>query len=195
MRFYNYINEEYWSSYLNTIKKDCKPFLKNWRIRYNKNFLWTGRYEKDFVRKKVRKNRTPRDTPLELHEFVDNWFKYEFGIRFRSNSVFCTSNMGEAEDYGHLYAIFPIGKYTTLSSGKIGDLWKDLLDEINNNSWNFFTEKEQDEFLEDLEIKLSKAKYQLNKYHHNSEIMINCKEYYILNYNILKEMSKEDFIL
>jgi hypothetical protein len=36
--------------------------------------------------------------------------------------VFASLDMDIVEDYGNLYAIFPIGKYTTLSSSKVRDL-------------------------------------------------------------------------
>jgi hypothetical protein len=34
-----------------------------------------------------------------------------FGVELRSEAIFCTSNIKDAEYYGDPYYIFPIGKY------------------------------------------------------------------------------------
>jgi hypothetical protein len=94
-----------------------------------------------------------------------------------------------------LYAIFPIGKYTTLSSSKVRDLWLNILDEINVIRWRYLTDKEKAEFFNKTRSRLEEANYQLNKFHYYNEIMIHCKEYYILSYNLLRDMNKEDFII
>jgi hypothetical protein len=72
MKFYNYLNEENIDEIISLIKRDCQPFLKDWRKTGN-DFLYTGKkIKKDFIKKKVRKDRKPKDMPEETHKIIDN---------------------------------------------------------------------------------------------------------------------------
>ncbi|WP_415396242.1 hypothetical protein [Sulfurimonas sp. CS5] len=70
----------------------------------------------------TRKNRKPKHLPLELHEKVDEYFFNKFGIKFRSQSVFCTGKMKSALDYGKVAIIEPVGHFEICWSPKCYDL-------------------------------------------------------------------------
>jgi len=60
---------------INLIKKDCKPYLKQLNIVnfLRGKLLLSGRdINKNFSAAKVRQNRKPKDTPPEIHDFLDN---------------------------------------------------------------------------------------------------------------------------
>ena len=180
---------------INLIKKDCKPFLYNWNKNYNKNFLYSGRHltHGSFYVSKVRQDRYPKDTPLELHNFIDNWFYKKFGIKARSNAIFCSFDINSTKSYGNPYIIFPIGEYTTIASPII----KDLYDEIDNatylmpsrngdntglENWNNYTDETTNDKIIDATLDiLNKGKYTKNIYSSSAyEIMLHCKEYYMM---------------
>lgn len=130
MRFYNYLTEAEEITY-EDIKRDCKPFLNDWK-KQMKSFLFSGRQSDDnFIKRKVRKNRKPKDTPEVVHNLVDNLFEKYMNIRPRSNSVFCYNEPRKTYGYGNSYMIFPIGKYKILWSPKVTDLYEYLFQKHN----------------------------------------------------------------
>ncbi|MFW6046289.1 MAG: hypothetical protein ACOCP4_00600 [Candidatus Woesearchaeota archaeon] len=94
------------------ISKKCAPFIKNIVSEPIKNLLVSGRKSKpDYFIGTVRKNRKPKDTPTEYHEYADKIFYEEFGIKARSQTLFCNGTPIGVKSYGNPYLIFPIGKY------------------------------------------------------------------------------------
>jgi hypothetical protein len=68
---------------------------------------------------KIRTDRKPKDTPLEMHQLLDKQFQKRFGIKARSNSLFCyfrniNSYLRDRSGYGVPYYIFPIGNFKTI---------------------------------------------------------------------------------
>ena len=64
---------------------ECKPFQKE--IGFDGTFdfkpLKRGMKNKpSLLIGNVRPDRKPTDTPLPIHEFMDNWFYEKFGVRF-----------------------------------------------------------------------------------------------------------------
>jgi len=115
-RLITYLNEnnnvELLDEVIEKLKSDCSIYLND--IKRQDNILLSGRNSKEkFFERDVRKNRTPRDTPIEIHTIFDNHFQKKTGIRLRSNSLFCVSGRNTAGAYGDVYYIFPIGKYQT----------------------------------------------------------------------------------
>ena len=49
--------------------------------------------------------RTPRDSDLFVHKIADQWFYEKFGIKARSETIFCTPNCHQAATYGDAYEI------------------------------------------------------------------------------------------
>lgn len=198
-KFLNYINEkdDYdFDNIINTIKKDCQPFLKDWKTKYKQENLWSGRRKIiRFDKRKIRKNRTPRDTPIELHKEMDKWFHKKFGVKARSESLFCTFNEKDSQLYGEPHIIFPIGKYKMISSNKIEDIYFVLetlfTNAIGTNTflWDNVTNKQ--EFINNLIETLEEGNYKINQ-HNDSEQMLVCNEYYIM-YPPLDVMKFIDF--
>jgi hypothetical protein len=132
MRFYNYINEKRKNLTKDLIDKTredinklCKPYIKSLK-KYNDNkFLFSGRRKSDLVlRENIRTDRKPKDMPLEIHQLLDKQFYQEFGVKSRSQSLFCVQKYQYAKAYGVPYYIFPIGNYTTIWAVRIDDLYE-----------------------------------------------------------------------
>ncbi len=75
----------------------------------------------------TRKDRVPRDTDKAIHGRADAWFERRFGIKYRSQSVFITSNKFTAAGYAghserHVFRIIPLGSYRYCWSPKALDM-------------------------------------------------------------------------
>lgn len=109
------------------IWKDCQPFLKEMVRDKHYEPMYSGRKSsEEFFTRAVRKNRKPTDTHLLVSKDLDEKFQGMFGYPARSNSIFCTGDLSDSEEYGSAYMIFPIGKYKYLWSDDIGDLYLHL---------------------------------------------------------------------
>lgn len=188
MKFYNYLNEKMQNQeqFIENVLSDCQSFLKDWKTIYRTEFLWSGRQKKlDFARKQIRKNRTPKDTPIELHYEMDDWFNKKFGVKARSNALFCTFDGSHSASFGKPHIIFPIGKYKLISSNLIKDVYN-ILEELFEDFigthvfyWSRIKEDGlEDEFIDKLFNELEKGNYKINQ-HNNNEQMLICKEYYL----------------
>ena len=172
MRFKQYLNEKELSNeeILALIEKDCKPFLTDWRKLKTDKFLMSGRKDDTFfTKKKVRKNRKPKSTPLSIHKLMNHWFHEKFGVKSRSNAVFCSFNEKLSNYYGKLFSIFPIGKYNAVSSKSISDLFV------------LFTNMQEVNHQEIIKA-MEKGNYTDKLTYHENEIMITCKKYYMVDY-------------
>jgi hypothetical protein len=49
--------------------------------------------------------RKPVDSHLHVHEVADNWFNNNFGIKARSQTIFCTPDIEQAKEYGQPYNV------------------------------------------------------------------------------------------
>lgn len=74
----------------------------------------------------TRKNRLPRDMQQYIHEAADNWFFESFGVRYRSQSIFLSSNINIVSAYAatpdHIARVIPLGPYRYCWSSQITDL-------------------------------------------------------------------------
>lgn len=188
-KFNNYIKKDEFIGLL----KDSSKFIKDWKKTNTNNFLYSGRKVLvPYFERKVRKDRVPLSTPLEIHKILDNRFQKEFGIKARSNSVFCVSDLDTAIDYGSVYYIFPKGKYEIIWSDQIDDLYTNLDDWIRYNEPDFKDfpfliklnssipehQKYYDYLKNDFPIKKLYTKGNLKSALNSGyEIMLNCNEY------------------
>lgn len=206
-RFNQYINENNQvMEIIENIRKKCKPYLKEYNryFRNNQFFyqLYSGRNTStNYMKVKVRKNRTPKDMLPETHNFLDLLFKERFRIKARSESVFCTGNRRVAEKYGKTFVIFPVGKYEILWSDKVNDLYSYIdteslfLDNIEyvaiHGCYNGYTdvefkncvetrtkelEKIRKDGLEDIVSEYNKGNL-FKAIHSGNEIMLVCNKY------------------
>lgn len=131
-KFKNYVNEELDEEKLVQLLKPCKPFINDWKKTNSFGCLYSGRRgaTKKWFEKKVRKDRKPLSTPVEIHNIIDKRFQEAFGIKARSQTVFCVSDINTAKEYGVPYYIFPKGKYEIIWSNTIDDLYTNLTEWI-----------------------------------------------------------------
>lgn len=102
----------------------CQPFLRSSGWSWpNGSFLYRGmgRIEPEPFLEVSVKPRVPKDSTKEIHKLLDDQFAEDYGVRFRSNAIFCTGAQGIASDYGTVYMIFPIGKFDFLWSAEVDD--------------------------------------------------------------------------
>lgn len=112
IRFKEFILEE--SDFdLDKFKDDCEDFLNTIIPIRIPLFHGSKNYPDDWEIREPLRNRSPRDTPLQLHNRVNDYLEDKFGWSARSNGVFVTSSYIDAQSYfrGGVCMIFPIGKW------------------------------------------------------------------------------------
>jgi hypothetical protein len=121
MRLENYINESTDEDKLQIFLSEVSDYLKE----MNGVRLWraTNKDIKGIQKFSARQNRQPRDTPLEVHKWLDDWFKKNFGWRARSQGVFAASTSGGIQMFGkNVNLIYPCNGYKYIYSNSIHDL-------------------------------------------------------------------------
>ena len=122
------------------IKRDCQPWLaeagSNLIFRgmdedYLEDSIWSKPIDEDVWRNnafkcKVRKDRRPKDSSDTAHKALDDLLLQKTGIPFRSAGLFCAKSSRIAGSYGHVYAVFPIGKFDYAWSPYIYDAFESL---------------------------------------------------------------------
>lgn len=114
---------------VSVLLNDCQPFLE--QIDYNlfryplyKGVKTSGiPVDQTVLERKEINQRSPKDTPLHKHQLIDAMFESQFGIKFRSNSFFATSDINQAFDYGKPQYVIPIHTFQYVWSPQIGDLY------------------------------------------------------------------------
>lgn len=170
--------------YMIKIKKECQPYLKaigNDTMKYQM-FRGVKKSKKIVFKMKVRKDRRPLDTALDIHKLLDDAMYKHHKIRGRSQCLFATGSKGDAAVYGEPYMIFPIGSFKFLWSPKIRDFSyaMDYLKDLPNYK-NVIKNKTVKEYqTTDLKKAIKSEK----------EIMIDCKEYYLIEHKSFDTMMK-----
>lgn len=130
-KFYNYINEVTLEDIdLSQFKEECYTALQDTK-KNAYTFLYSGRRSSDtIIRKEVRKNRRPMDTPDEIHDLLNDEFKNKFGVKARSQSIFAVPE-GDVTFYGEPFFLFPVGKkYMYIWSEHVKDLFAHIGDKV-----------------------------------------------------------------
>ena len=117
--------------------------------------------------KNTRKNRIPKNLNLRDHKLADQIFYEKFGIRFRSQSVFCTGDISSAKCYGDVAIIKPIGNYKICWS----PICHDFI-EVEQSHLNII------DFIEENRYKIGDLKEALDS---GNEIMLFCERYKVLS--------------
>lgn len=164
------VEEEYSESEIvELIKRNCGPYLLQWPV--NPVFRGVkGKPDKAF-KQSVRSDRKPRDSSLETHNAIDDWFLKKFGFKARSETVFVTGDYKTAKKYGKVYAVFPIGEFKFVWSPDI----KDLGEEVGNDDIADIHDILDDSYFDDDHLGIAIGS--------KNEIMIKCKEYYAVPIN------------
>jgi hypothetical protein len=159
MRLKQYINEAMTDmEIVDIIKKNCMPFLKEYKSSNCNSILWRGSSKPvSYIDKKKTRldGRNPKDTSEVLHSELNYEFKNVFGWKVR-NGVFATANKYASEKYGKAYMFFPIGKYKYVWSDKVHDLYQKIsgnekfynfieTDGYHNAGWDWRMEYGEDE--------------------------------------------------
>ena len=125
--------------------------------------------------------RRPRDSDYFVHEIADQWFDNKFGIKARSETIFCTPNCHQAAKYGEAYEITVPDtiKYQLIYSVKVDDFIniEDEIDDLEN----------KDEIIDWLESRDYAVLSSFDKLpiKFRGEIMLNCT-----HFNIEKDEEK-----
>lgn len=186
------------------LKKDCTPFIKDVAPHINdgpfKLFRAMERNTGSISKIKTRMNRKPKDTPQEIHDMLDKEFKRGFGWKARSQGVFVTGDIYQAEAFGsYVHYFWPIGQYSFIYHPNINDLTEELKDmdilklttatpgskysyEIRPTHTKKELEKEFNKLVRGYkQFDIEKARGSFN------EIIFRVKSYYIMNTKYLKE--------
>lgn len=167
MRLIQYLTEKDFdtSEIMNLIKKDCKP----WQKQSNGYLAYRGMNgQPNFLKKKVRTDRKPKDTPQDVSDAFDVVAKKKFGWKPRSEGMFCTGMPEVAKYYGLVYSVWPIGAFKFI--------WSPDIEDFNNE----YEDADQELDMKDV------LRYYTNKnleeaIRNGNEIMVKCKEYYAVS--------------
>lgn len=133
MRLKQYILNESDDEIIETLKRDCKPFLRE----SEGNFVYRGSFRKyDGLKKlSVKIDRKPTDTPPVLHKLWNDEFKKKFGWYVRSEGFFVTGDYHLASNFGTtVYVVFPIGQFKFVWSKN----YKDLTNAIRYETFEYY---------------------------------------------------------
>lgn len=190
--------------YANLIHKHCQPFLQ--QIKNPKDdILFRGmNINADFIKKNVRlSNRIPVDMPDDVHKKLNQYFTMKYGAPFR-NALFVTGDYDIAIEYGNVYAIFPIGNFKFLWSEHVHDLlnaWNEYDNGFDPETYDptdmhdVKQKEEYKQYLKQFYTEILKAGYKTKDLRKaiksGHEIMLRCKSYYAVNYDIFDDVVSE----
>lgn len=185
MEFYKWLNENWRDDQIKEIlSNDCRPFLNDLK-KCNNKFLYSGRKKiQNFYTSKVRKNRTPKNTPKELHEQLDNAFNDIFGIKARSQTLFCATKY-TASRYGDPFYIFPIDKYEVIWSNKVEDLYIDNVLDLKDQNFEYVKNWVEENYQKGNLCKAIES---------GNEVMVYCDKYLAINTEAYNEESMTKLI-
>jgi hypothetical protein len=112
------------------IKNECSDFWNSVKPSYSKNkFMYRGienMNDADAIVGTVRQDRKPKDLDVKVHNLMNEYFEKTFGSKFRSNTLFVTTDYSIASEYGTAYAIFPTDPVEAVWSPVTKDLYSDF---------------------------------------------------------------------
>lgn len=225
--YIHFLNEETINGFtleqkLDEVFDKCKPYIDLIKSCKKENLLYRGVNYYDIQVKKIDHNwnREPLDTPMEIHEFLNNEFKNKFDWNARNGvfSFFKIAKKNQISGYeGETYMLFPIGDFNYLWNPKIYDLYGDyememegfyvpedvIIDEWDEYKTKDSTEKDYNDFYnmrmesykEDFYLKLenivnSYINHGLCHARQTNEIIVNCDSYYLINMNYTDQIRK-----
>lgn len=129
MRFKQFISEAKKLD-LDRFYEDCAPFLEEIKGVKKDDLAMHGSKTapSDWQITTIERRGEARNTPAALHDSMDAFFKQKFGWAARSAAMFVTGEYGQATTYGPVSLVFPIGKFQTLWSPQVYDLYHTFSD-------------------------------------------------------------------
>jgi hypothetical protein len=113
---------------------DCSESIA--AMKKAKTFLYRGIGRNDapvIFKGRSRDDRQPLDSNRSITKYIDEIMRHQGLTAVRSNSIFCSGNEGQTEEYGNTYLIFPINGFSFSWSPKVRDLTRYIL---NNNVYS-----------------------------------------------------------
>ncbi len=121
----------------------------------------------------VRQDRQPMNTSKKTHVQLDEIFQTLFGWKPRSSGLFVTGNQIQADQYGYVFIIWPIGKFKFIYSSLVKDMFMSI-HMIKAKKRDRAGEESLEEFIKDNYT----DKNIIKAVNEKTEIMIQCKQYY-----------------
>lgn len=125
MRLYEILNSDDYADIKAILNRDCAPYievLKQTRGHPLFRGSDSGRPPSGNLTKISPKlERKPKDTPIDIHNFMNSRFQAKFGYPFR-NGIFASGEQRTAAHYGLVNILFPIGKLNYIWSSQVDDL-------------------------------------------------------------------------
>lgn len=126
---------------------------------------------------KVKKDRYPRHSNELVHKYADEVFFEKFGIKFRSQSIFCTGYIDSAFQYGKVKCIEPIvDENSKICWSPIVDDFIDIEDAIDMKN---ITKEAVQNFIESKNYQVRKFNGLHEAIKSKNEIMVYCDTYKI----------------
>jgi len=112
---------------LRNISKECSEIIEIYRDIEVYLYRGINNISGEMGFRIPRRDRLPKDTPIEIQEKLDIEFKKKFGWKARSEGVFVTPRYNTASTYGTGYpvVVFPVNGFKYLWSPVYKDLYAD----------------------------------------------------------------------
>lgn len=110
------------------IKMHCKQFLQESKLYGKVLPIYRGiriNSEKTFTLPGHNPTRGTTGLDLETHDKLNKLFVDKFNVPFL-NGVFCSGSKIQADEYGYVYGVFPIGNFEFTYNPKIYDMFYGL---------------------------------------------------------------------
>lgn len=138
MRLREVLEADDFSHIVETIKQHCQPYIEILK-QNNGECLFRGSnsgkaYPGHIKLIKPNLTRIPLDTPIPIHNFLNDKFQSKFHFPYR-NGIFATGNQPRAAGYGSVSVLFPVGELKFIWSPKIEDLFAAIDTTIANNRY------------------------------------------------------------
>lgn len=180
-------------------EQDCQPWLN--AMAGSTEPAWHGSKETfDWEIRQMRVRPKPRNTPVDLHNSVNDYFESRFnGWRAREQGMFITGHANTAYGYGKLFTIFPIGNFKSLWSPEIEDLTSTYSDFKSMNKKD--TIWDDNAAAKDLTLDyVQKCKWYLDEkvkegLMDGNEIIVNCEAFYIFNKDLTYQKTIRPFLI
>jgi len=173
------------------IKGKCHPFIKEMSPVEGVTFMRATHRRINIGERIVpRTNRRPLETPLQIHNLLNDMFKKKFGWKVRGEGVFAMNSLSHTLPYyGYKFHFFPEGKYEYIWSPDVSDLtlWMEqsgllnMVEDENDGVYGVspnYNEKEIEEKLSRI-IKTYKKTNLTEALRSKNEVVFRCKAYWL----------------